>query len=167
MGIPIKVETTNGGPFQQYPDLYKRLYGGLFKIDVSFKSRTLDDIAKQGALGRLFVIDGRALEATSNEQAYSGVEQKLTGYLKNFRSNQSYGSVALNEIGDAFLSILEYIALLDRKFNTAPKRVEELRLAVIKTFREKVDFGAWRFIPDVYMGLYKRVEAELKISKTE
>lgn len=167
MGITTNVEIASRGLLPQFPDLYKRLYERLFKIKHSLVSKTLEDIANEGAMGRLFIIDGKALEATSSEQDYRATKQKLIGYLKSFRSGQSYGNVALNEVGDIFLSILEYIELLDKKFNTAPKRVEELRLAAIRTFREKVDFGAWRFIPAVYMGLYKRVEAELERPKTE
>ena len=140
-------------------------YDVLLKDAPTFERIPIEQIVTH-SLGERFVQDGKSLEATANEQDYIRLKVGLVDYLKNFRSGQSYGSVALNEIGDNFLCILEYIALIDKKFNTDPKRVEGLRLAVIKTFREKVDSGAWRFIPVVYMGLYKRAEAELENSKT-
>ena len=138
-------------------------YGVLLKDATAFEKIPLEQIVTL-SLGERFIQDGKSLEAAANEQEYIRLKAALVDYLKNFISGYD-GSVAHNEIGDKFLSILEYVALIDKKFNTDPKRVEELRLAVIKTFREKVDSGAWRFIPDVYMGLYKRVEAELECLK--
>lgn len=137
-------------------------YDFLFKLVPMWEKVPLDVIAgSQNPSGEKFMQDGKTLEATATEQDYKGLEEALVGDLRSFRSGQSYGSVALNEVGDRFLSILEYIALLDRKFNTDPKKVEALRFAVIKAFRVKVNHGAWRYIPELHMKLYKKADEEV------
>ena len=128
-------------------------------------TNVLEQIASNHPLGIKFVQDGRTLESKASEPEYTGLEEGLVGYIKAFTSGQSYGNVARNEFGDRFISILEYIALIDRKFNTDPRKVKNIRLAVIRAFREKVGTGAFRFIPQIYKGLHKIVERELEAAE--
>mgnify|MGYP001585089013 FL=1 len=139
-------------------------YDMLFKIGPKLERLPIDRIPVANALGELIVRDGRKLEAAAGEEDFMGLEATLVGDIKAFRSGQSYGNVALNEVGDRFLAILEYVALIDRKFNTDPRKVERIRLAVIRAFREKVGTGAFRFIPPVYKDLYKQVDKQLELA---
>ena len=149
------------------------LYEVLIKVAPSFELKPLEEITKISIhsngleadvlAGAQFIQDGAALQTTANEEEYASLEQRLVRYVRDLRSGHSYASVRRNELDNKFFPVLvDYINLLDRKFNTDSGKVTRLRRAVIKAFREKVGDVAYHFIPSMFMGLYKSVEQQLR-----
>lgn len=141
-------------------------YDKLLQEYNKFEKLPLEQIVQQ-PLGEIFFHNGKGLEASASEKDYKFLKDGWVEYLRDFKSGQSYGSVALNEVGSKFLEVLDYINSLEKKFKVDPERVEKFRLEVIKTAIQKIGTSARHFIPSNYMGLYNKAYNEFVRQQAE
>ena len=141
-------------------EYYRFLNPQSVHIASTFRALPLEELVKNPD-GKKIIADGNALEATTATEDYQRLEERLVGHLRGFRSGQSYGSAAINEVVDRFVSILEYIKSLEERFRVDPERIEKLRFLVIKIFREKVGSGAGKYVPKTYLEIYKKADEEV------
>ena len=139
---------------------YRFLNPNYLHIFSALKVLPLEDLVRNSD-GKKIIADGKTLEATATVEDYQRLRDRLVDYLRDFRSGQSYGGVAINEVVNRFISILEYIKSLEERFRVDPERIEKLRFLVIKIFREKVGSGAGKYVPKTYLEIYKKADEEV------
>lgn len=85
--------------------------------------------------------------------------------VRRLASDQSWGSVATNEIIGNYLDAIAYINFLEEKSETDKTKVDDLKLALIKTLIKKIPDYAERFVAEPERALYRRALKELKSEK--
>ena len=138
-------------------DLFNR--AGFSKIMTGFEG--LDEQVRD-VYNKDILRDSKALSLSAPIDDYRALEERIVSRLG---SDQSYGIVAVNEVIGNYLDAITYINFLQKKSETDPKKVENLKLAVIKSLVERIPEHAERFVAEPEKGLYERALKELKSEK--
>lgn len=144
-------------------DLFNR--PGFSAIKTGFKG--LDEKVRT-AYNNQIIRDSEALRPSAPIEYCVALESRL---VMRLASNKSYGSVATNEIIGNYLDAIAYINFLQEKSETDKNKVDDLKLALIKTLikkfegLDKIPDYAERFVAEPEKGLYIRALKELKSEK--
>ena len=115
-------------------------------------------------LGTKFASDSFALQ-TRKSWGYDRLRKELVDFIADSRSGQSWRNVALNEVGDRFLSVLSYIKMYEtnEKFGADPNKIERLRKEVMTAFFEKLGYMALFFVPKENKVDFQRIVRDYEI----
>ena len=97
----------------------------LSRIATEVRGLSLDQVVDSHQLGNRLKVDLSALTTVSSPEDYRGLERRLTGYILNYTSGESYGIVGRNRNGDVCVATLEYIDLLQHISRTNPKNLRD------------------------------------------
>ena len=112
--------------------------------------------------------DGSALAPAGPEPEYTALERRLVCHLNNSVRADAQRSRDMNASGTAYYNTLQYIKLLQTRFEVDPEKIERLVLAVMRAFIAKADYAHFFApvdgIPAVPNddGLWKRAFAEAR-----
>src|SRR3989344_1551892 len=98
-------------------DFNPNYYGDAVRTLSDFRTNGYEAFSGKGILVKKILADGLSLSQPNNVE-YGRLEAQLVSAVATFSSGQSYSSVALNEVGDNFLTILSYVELLGQTFNS-------------------------------------------------
>ena len=114
---------------------------GLRPEDSPFKSnREFEYVNKR------ISIDTKALSLSGTSADYDKLEERLAGYVKKYSNRYSYGGAIFNKFEDAYQATLEYAGLLG-KLSKNTLQSENLQVAVVKAFIDRLGEYAFKFVP--------------------
>ena len=134
-------------------------FGAVPKIE---KGITGLDKTVREAYNRQISTDSAVLSPSATEADYKALEDRL---VNNLGSDQSYGSVAVNEVSGKYADTINYIHFLQTEYKTDPKRIETLKVAIIKSLIQRIPEYAERFVAEPEKSLYRQALIELKSKK--
>ena len=79
--------------------------------------------------------------------SFADLKKRLVGAVSNYRSGQSYGTVALNEVADRFFAVIGYIDLLQSYAKSngdesgIKEQAKELKTVAVEAFERKTGVG--------------------------
>ena len=122
------------------------IYDVVLDVFPKYKNVPLNELSEKFPFEKQMLQDKKDIGSKASEEDFKNLESRLVTYLKSFNSGHSYKNVAINEVGDRFLSILRYIDAIGNGA-TNPEAVKELKNAVYNSLVEKIgDFSASQFI---------------------
>ena len=134
-------------------------FGAVPKIEKGITG--LDETVRE-AYNRQISNDRAALSPSATQADYEALENRL---VNNLGSDQSYGSVAVNEVSGKYADTINYIHFLQTKYKTDPKRIKILKVAVIKSLIQRIPDYAERSVAKPEKMLYEKALRELKSKK--
>ena len=149
---------------QVYTNPNATIYDKIMEVAPQFKDLRAEKIVKINRFGERYVVDGLALESRSIIE-YNRLRDELVAFIADSKSGQSYKKVALNEVGDRFLSVLSYIKMYenDERFDTPRSKIEQLRKDVMLAFFERLGYMALFFVPKENKKDFERIIRETEI----
>lgn len=146
--------------YERTPTVYDLFnHRGFSKIKTGFEG--LDEKIRT-AYNNQIIRDSEALSPSAPIEYRVALEGRI---VRRLASDQSWSSVATNEIIGNYLDAIAYINFLQEKSETDKNKVDDLKLALIKTLIKKIPDYAERFVAEPEKGLYIRALKKLKSEK--
>ena len=137
-----------------------RPYDSWLEFAPIFEAITLENILFfEPSIGKRIHEDGAALSSEGLTNLYGGLESDLIGYIS---SAQSHGIAARNELVQKFEFVMDYLALLERKFDVNSKILNDLKLKITESLVLKSSYRAGPILKKSFIGLYREAERSVR-----